>query len=36
MKMKKRDLYMRNGEIIVVGRERFKYVRKGILNYWGV
>lgn len=36
MKMKNRDLYIRNGEIIAVGRERFKYVRKAILNYWGV
>ena len=25
MKMKNRDLYIRNGEIIAVGRERFKY-----------
>lgn len=36
MKMKNRDLYIRNGEIIAVGRERFKYVRKAILNYWGI
>ena len=36
MKMKNRDLYIRNGDIIAVGRERFKYVRKAILNYWGV
>ena len=36
MKMKNRDLYIRTGEIIAGGRERFKYVRKAILNYWGV
>ena len=33
MKMKGRDLYMRDGNIITVGRERFK---EAILNYWGV
>ena len=36
MKMKGRDLYMRDGNIITVGRERFKGVREAILNYWGV
>lgn len=34
MKMKSRELYMRNGNIITVGRERFKHVRKAILDYW--
>ncbi len=34
MKMKSRDLYMRNGNIITVGRERFKHVRQAILDYW--
>lgn len=32
--MKSRELYMRNGNIITVGRERFKHVRKAILDYW--
>ena len=36
MKMKGRNLYMRDGNIITVGRERFKGVREAILNYWGV
>ena len=36
MKMKGRDLYMRDGNIITVGRERLKGVREAILNYWGV
>lgn len=34
MKMKSRELYMRDGNIITVGRERFKYVREAILDYW--
>ncbi len=32
MKMKSRELYMRNGNIITVGRERFKHVRKAIFR----
>lgn len=35
MKMKGHDLYMRDGNIITVGRERFKGVKEAILNYWG-
>lgn len=34
MKMKNRNLYMRNDNIITVGRERFKHVRQAILEYW--
>lgn len=34
MKMKSRTLYMRNGNIITVGRERFKHVKAAIENYW--
>lgn len=34
MKMKNRDLYMRNGNVITVGRMRFRYVREAIENCW--
>lgn len=34
MRMKNHDLYMRNGNIVTVGRERFKSVKQAIVDFW--
>lgn len=34
MSMKNHDLYMRNGNIVTVGRERFKSVKQAIVDFW--
>ena len=34
MRMKNHDLYMRNGNIVTVSRERFKSVKQAIVDFW--